>query len=255
VFSSPIDKKGDVLMSKNTRRGYAEKDEIEFGCDWSQELSYLLDRGYPTKGAATFIGNHHMLSERQRLAIMRAVSSMNDIILRKNKQIPLKELSNAEVHIDAFNTIITLEVALSNSLLLDCMDSTIRDLAGLRGTYHVIDKTEEAVHLLFRQLWYSKVRKVTFYIDSPVSNSGRLKSLIMNASANYPMLTEAIVLHDVDKTLETKPYVITSDAIILNKCLSWVNLNRVIIKEHIPNAWCVKFPFPLRSFSDISVLF
>ncbi|ABX42416.1 DUF434 domain-containing protein [Lachnoclostridium phytofermentans] len=237
-------------MSKSTRRGYAEKDEIEFGCDWiqklsiaSQELNYLLDRGYPTKGAATFIGNHYMLSERQRLAIMRAVSSPNDILLRKSKHIPLEELSNTEVHIDAFNTIITLEVALSNSLLLECMDSTIRDLAGLRGTYHVIDKTEQAIHLLFRQLWNSKVGKVIFYIDSPVSNSGRLKSLIMEISADYAILTEAIVLHDVDKTLETKPYVITSDAIILNKCLSWVNLNRVIINEHIPNAWYVKFPF------------
>lgn len=235
-------------MSKNTRRGYTEKDMIEFGYDWSQklsfasqELNYLLDRGYATKGASTFIGNHYMLSERQRLSIMRAVSPTNDIVLRRNKQIPLEELSNTEVHIDAFNTIITLEVALSNSLLLECMDSTIRDLAGLRGTYHVIDKTEQAIHLIFRQLWSSNVEKLIFYIDSPVSNSGRLKNLIMNVSANYPIVAEAILLHDVDKTLETKPYVITSDAIILNKCISWINLNRVIINEHIPNAWCVKF--------------
>ncbi len=233
-------------MSKNTRRGYVEKDMIEFGCEWSpklrvasQELNYLLNRGYPTKGSATFIGNHYMLSERQRLALMRVVSSSNDIIMRENKCIPMDKLKNTEVLIDAFNTIITLEVALSNSMVLRCMDSTIRDLAGLRGTYHVIEKTEQALHLIFQMLKVKEVKKVIFYIDSPVSNSGRLKSLIMKTSANYPLLTEAILLYEVDKTLEQKPYVITSDAIILNKCISWINLNKSIISEHISNAWCI----------------
>lgn len=52
------------------------------------------------------------------------------------------------INIDGFNTVITLEVALSASLLLKCMDGTIRDLAGLRGTYCLIDKTDTAILLI-----------------------------------------------------------------------------------------------------------
>ena len=42
------------------------------------------------------------------------------------------------VHIDGFNTIITLEVALSGSHVFCCRDDVLRDLAGLRGT-HALD--------------------------------------------------------------------------------------------------------------------
>ena len=40
-----------------------------------------------------------------------------------------------------------LEVALSDSLLIRRIDGTIRDLAGLRGNYRIIDKTERAVNV------------------------------------------------------------------------------------------------------------
>ena len=37
--------------------------------------------------------------------------------------------------------IITLEVMLSDSILFDGMDGTIRDLAAVRGTYRIIPET------------------------------------------------------------------------------------------------------------------
>ena len=141
-------------MSKITRRGYVPTDEKEFKNEnlyklykASDDLLYLLNRGYKIKGASTFVGNHYLLSERQRLALVRGISKYDDVIRRKSKEIT--NLSNIEVvHIDGFNTIITLEVALSNSLIIKSMDETIRDLAGLRGTYSIIDKTEIAIKLI-----------------------------------------------------------------------------------------------------------
>lgn len=137
-------------MSKSIRRGYVESDEQEFGEASKDKLYrsgydifYLLNQGYKIKSASTFVGDHYLLSARQRLALMRALASEEVIYKRKSKEI-VKNLENAIVHIDGFNTIITLEVALSSSLILRCMDGTIRDLAGLRGTYHLIDKTNIA---------------------------------------------------------------------------------------------------------------
>ena len=61
---------------ETVKRGYMPKDTIEFGPKAAaklnaaaQELAFLLDRGYDTKSASTFVGNHHLLSERQRLAL------------------------------------------------------------------------------------------------------------------------------------------------------------------------------------------
>lgn len=64
------------------------------------------------------------------------------------------------VHIDGFNTVITLEVALSGSPVFYCRDGALRDLAGLRGTYRVIDKTQEAIELLYIFVIHGKLDMV-----------------------------------------------------------------------------------------------
>ena len=79
-------------MSKITRRGYVPTDEKEFKNQnlyklykASDDLLYLLNRGYKIKGASTFVGNHYLLSERQRLALVRGISKYDDVIKRKAK--------------------------------------------------------------------------------------------------------------------------------------------------------------------------
>ena len=234
-------------MSKITRRGYVPTDEKEFKNQnlyklykASDDLLYLLNRGYKIKGASTFVGNHYLLSERQRLALVRGISKYDDVIKRKDKEIT--NLSNIEVvHIDGFNTIITLEVALSNSLIIKSMDETIRDLAGLRGTYSVIDKTEVAIKLIGEFLLEHKIKKAIFYLDRPVSNSGRLKMKILEMFEGLELQIEVENIDNVDSVLKSKENVVSSDAIILDNCISWVNLNRNIIEEKLSNENCIDF--------------
>ncbi len=226
-------------MCNTVQRGHAPDDKTEFGPTAvpvlhkaAQNLYYLLNQGYPIKGASVFVGNHYMLSERQRLALVRAVSSKESIENRKNKELfDLPE--GCTVHIDGFNTIITLEVALSESLLLKCMDGTVRDLAALRGTYRLIDKTSQAILMIGQTLEKSGIARAVFYLDSPVSNSGRLKEQIGTMLGDFPFELQFEVIHNVDATLENLENVITSDAIILDRCKSWFNINSGIIAENI----------------------
>lgn len=228
-------------MSKKTRRGYVPTDEKEFKGDnlnklynASEDLLYLLNREYKIKGASTFVGNHYLLSERQRLALVRGISKNDDIKIRKDKEV--NDFSGAKViHIDGFNTIITLEVALSNSLIIKSMDETIRDLAGLRGTYSVIDKTEIAIKLIGDFLLEHKIEKAIFYLDKPVSNSGRLKIKILEILEALELEIEVENIDNVDSVLKSKENVVSSDAIILDNCISWINLNKYIIEEKISN--------------------
>lgn len=190
----------------------------------AEHIQYLVNEGYAIKSASVFVGNHFLLSERQRLALVRSISSDEQLWLRKEKECIADELCGRTVHIDGFNTIITLEIALCKSLLLECMDGTIRDLAGLRGTYRLIEETPEAVRLIADTLEHLKVQKAVFYLDAPVSNSGRLKSLIADVWENRDMKLDIQVINDVDRILQEKDYVITADAIILDNCKSWFNL-------------------------------
>lgn len=234
-------------MCKAVKRGFVLTDETEFNdksakklYEAGKDLYYLLNRGYKVKGASVFIGNHYMLSERQRLAVVRGVSSKEHIQIRKDKEIT-DTIENSVVHIDGFNTIITLEVALSDSLLLKCMDGTIRDLAALRGTYRLIDKTKLAIDLIGEVLEKEQIKKAVFYLDAPVSNSGRLKMQILEQLKEAGFEVEIQMIHNVDSVLETLDHVITSDAIILDKCDSWINLNQKIIEEKLGKKLSVDF--------------
>lgn len=232
-------------MGKVVKRGYVPEDQREFSGiqlerlrEAAKDTQYLLDRGYPVKNATTFIGNHYMFSERQRLALARSVSSCQDIKLRREKQI-CSNTRGMTVHIDGFNTIISLEVALSGSLLLHCSDGTVRDLAGLRGTYRVIDKTEQAVRLIFDKLQELGITEAVFYLDAPVSNSGRLKMMLLQIAQEYDVRVLVEVINDVDRVLEKLSGVISSDAIILNKCGSWINL-LIDIVTGLTGTWIVQ---------------
>ena len=234
-----------LYMSESVRRGYVPNDSKEFNEEAlrvlkyaAEDLYYLLNRYYKIKGASTLIGNHYMLSERQRLALVRAISPKADLKKRKEKEClwPIEE-----VNIDGFNTIITLEVALSGSLLVRGMDGTIRDLAGLRGTYRIIDKTYLAAKYLFEALEEKGVKKAHIFLDAPVSNSGRLKQLLLEKAEGYQVSVEVEVINEVDSVLSVKKGVMSSDAIILNKCESWINFNAYIIEKKLPMSWCIDF--------------
>ena len=224
-------------MPDVVKRGYMSSDDKEFIDqieklrEAGEELFYLINRGYQIKPASTFVGNHHLLSERQRLALVRSISPKGSIEERVAKEV--HELKDSVVYIDTFNTVITLEIAFSGSTLLSCMDGTIRDLAGLRGTYRIIDKTDMAIEAIRKILEAEGAKEARFLIDAPISNSGRLSSKIEDMFEKSPVEAVCEVINDVDKNLYGKENVMTSDAIILDNCVSWFNLTGKAIQTEI----------------------
>ena len=217
--------------SRAARRGYVPDDERNFSLESIEKLRvasrhvlYLINEGYDLKQASTFVGNHFLLSERQRLAVMRSLATAEQLAMRKAKLLTAAEAAGRDVWIDGFNTVITLEVLKCDSILFSCMDGTVRDLASLRGTYRIIPETEDAVRLLFDSLEEMEIHSATVLLDQPVSNSGRLKALIAGLAVEYPFDLDIQIQKDVDRDLYEKENVISSDSIILDRCLSWINL-------------------------------
>jgi hypothetical protein len=188
------------------------------------DLLYLIDRGYNGESAAAFVGNHYQLSARQRTALSRSVCTTATAQIRKSRMKASDRIQGETVFLDALNVIITLEAALSpETTLLLCMDRTIRDLCGLHGTYRIIPDTEKTLGQIFRFLKRKQAASVVFYIDSPVSNSGKLKALIlkMKEEENFP--AEAMLVPNTDRDLVGKENIVSSHNVVLDRCKSWLN--------------------------------
>ena len=226
-------------MVREFKRGFVPSDLIEFNSKQllalqraQRDIFYLLNNEYDLNKSVTFVSNKFSFSARQRMALIRSTASNDALMLRFSKEQKLSDLKGKTVLIDGFNLIITLEIMLLNSTLLFCMDGTIRDLAGLHGTYKPIFQTDEAIKLVGAYLEKLQVKEAVFYLDSPVSNSGILSSKIRELLSGFDFKTETVVVQNPDASLFARHNVVSSDSIVLDRCLSWVNLPYYIIQNN-----------------------
>ena len=219
----------------NDKRWFSNKEIIKL-TKAKEEIEWLINRDYKIDTVVNFVGDRYQFSLRQRNALKRAICTDENKLMRKSKELSIDKIKEGPIYIDGFNLIITLEVALSKGTLIFCDDDNIRDIAGLRGTYKIIDKTDAALDIIGKFLEDVKSKDVVIYLDSPVSNSGNLKSKIMNYAKNWNFNTYVELVNNADVILEKLDRVVSSDSVIIDKCISYFNLNKSIINQYIKSA-------------------
>lgn len=204
------------------------------------DYSLLLTKGYAEKSTLKLVGDRFALTERQRLAIMRSACSDQHLAGRQKTEVKIGNLANQPIAIDGYNLLITVEAAMSGGVIFKGRDGCFRDLASIHGTYRRVTETIPAIKLIGDFLKQISVTKVLWLLDSPVSNSGRLKTLIgeLAKENNWDWEIELSISPDA-RLIKTDSVAATSDSVILDHCKRWVNLAREIIEQKIPGAWIV----------------
>jgi hypothetical protein len=84
------------------------------------------------------------------------------------------------------------------------------------------------------------VTSVLWLLDSPVSNSGRLKTLIGKMVRENDWNWDIQLLPSPDRELiRTDAVVASSDSVVLDGCKRWVNLAQAIIEQKLPETYLV----------------
>lgn len=201
------------------------------------DFSLLLTKGYAEKSSLKLVGDKFSLIERQRLAIMRSACSDRQLASRRNREIKIAALAGQPIVIDGYNILITIEAAMSGGIIFKGRDGCFRDLASIHGTYRKVTETIPAVELIGEFLKAGNITDCLWLLDSPVSNSGRLKTLIGELAGENNWSWEIELLTSPDaKLIRTDLTVVSSDSVVLDGCKSWVNLARVIIEQKLPKA-------------------
>lgn len=199
------------------------------------DLGWLATRGYTGKAALQLVGDHHALDLRQRQAITRASCAPDVAAARRHRERPLGAF--AELWIDGFNVLTTIEAALGGGVVLGCNDGCLRDLASMHGTWRRVHETTRAAELLGEHLATAGVADVALLLDAPVGNSGRLAALLRDLAAErgWPWRVETVA--SPDRQLRGAPVPIaTADSAILDTDVVWVNLARAIV-DTLPDVW------------------
>ena len=196
------------------------------------DYSLLLTKGYAEKSALKLVGDRFSLTERQRLAVMRSACSDQQLASRSERRVEFKDLTNQSIALDGYNVLITIEAAMSGGVIFKGRDGCFRDLASIHGTYRKVSETIPAVELIGRFLQGIGAARTLWLLDSPVSNSGRLKTLIRELAQEKKWNWEIELLLSPDAELKkTKLIVASSDSVVLDDCKRWTNLAAEIITQ------------------------
>jgi hypothetical protein len=229
------------------------------------DFCWLLDHDYPHDSALKLVGDRYALVARQRTAVSRCCCSDAAATRRRSCHVDAEQLRGVLLWVDGYNVLTTIEAALAGGVILAARDGAYRDMASVHGSYRKVAETLPALDLLGHALAALHVAECRWFLDEPVSNSGRLKEIIkaMAAARGWPwradlvpdpdvvladpaaaMAQESLQLRSLarigDHFVPAGIVVATADSAILDRCPAWFNLTRETIAKSIPDAWVVE---------------
>lgn len=208
------------------------------------DVSWLFSRGYALPSTSKIVGDRYRIEQRQMKGVVAAASADASLADRKSREVAPQALAGADIVIDGFNLIVTIEAALSGGVLIVGRDGCIRDMASMHGSYRRVEETQPAIELIGSRLGQLQPRHVHWLLDRPVSNSGRLRAMLLNAAERHGWPWSAELDDNVDGRLKaSSAIVITADGEVLNGCGRWCNVTVGIVDE-IEEAWVVRLGNP-----------
>ncbi len=229
------------MSSENRNRGKEGRDDLLFGKASNQEkireavsdLSFLLERGYGMVSTCKLVGNRYKLNNRQQSAVRGMSASQSSVKLRTDKLVKTSDLNDSTLVVDGFNVLIILESMLSEAYIFRGKDGAYRDLSNLHGSYKKVRQTHQAIELVGEFFKKFKIKKMHWVLDKPISNSGKMKTEILELAEKNNWNWQVDLDFSPDKILAESNHIgVSSDAWILENIDSWFNLIEVLIPDN-----------------------
>lgn len=196
------------------------------------DFRYLLNRGYNRQSALKLVGDRYQLSSTERNVLFRGVCSGKIAESRKSKIVPIEHIREKLLAIDGYNVLNTIESALAGKTLLLCDDGLVRDISAVHGKYKISELTGKALLLIFEIFELYTPRSFCFFLDSQVSKSGELASLIRSKISERELSGTAVAVKQADVSLlDYGEVVATSDSVIVDKLNAVVDIPHAIISR------------------------
>ena len=193
-----------------------------------RDLKYLLNRGYRKKYALDFVANHYILTLEERHLLARCVFPDSWIEEVRRKLLQPEDLKGAELAVDGFNVLITVESLLEGKGIL-CEDGLVRDLK-YQGKYRLGEKTGELLLKTAETLHKLEVDRAVFIYGKNNSRSGVITAMTREALKLVGVQGEVLLVKSPDFELKKFEAVATADTAVVEKASGVFDLARYVGK-------------------------
>jgi hypothetical protein len=204
------------------------------------DLSLLLSRGYAQPSALKVVGDRYNLEARERMAVMRAACTDQALQARAGTRVSCEAIRNHTLFIDGYNLLTTVEAALAGGVILLARDGTYRDIASMHGSFRKVEETMPALEVVGEVASDLGIAQCNWFLDAPVSNSGRLKQLIDARAGERGWNWRVEIVNNPDAVLSQAPEIIaTADSVILDRCQHWFCLACEVVARRVSDAYVI----------------
>jgi hypothetical protein len=146
-------------------------------------------------------------------------------------------LAGGPLELDGYNVLTTVEAALAGGVILAARDGAFRDMASMHGSFRHVTETRPALELIGQMTEALGVSGCRWYLDRPVSNSGRLKTVMEEIARHHGWNWAVELVANPDAVLiASQQTIATADSAVLDRCHAWCNLAGETIARLVPGA-------------------
>ncbi len=190
----------------------------------------LLERDYPQRALLALVGDRHRLTRDQRTVLVRGVTTRAVARLRRQKR--RRKLSGQVIHADALNVLFTVSSYMLGKCLFIGTDGYLRDAAEDHGKARGTDMVERSAALILSVAAAAGVARLDFYVDAPVSHSGRTAEILRVSLRDCGVEGSATVAPSADYMLKQvrAGLIATSDSAVIDAAsVGVIDLARVAL--------------------------
>jgi len=189
----------------------------------SQDLKYLLDRGYNRTTSLNLVVNRYKLSPKHRNLLQRYVFPEKEIRSHRKRLCPPSRIRGKKVAVDGYNVLVTVEAVLEDKDTILGMDGVLRDVKGIFSKYKFTKDTKLAIDKILEKLREYKPSFTLFIFDSQISRSGELVAFVRERLKEHNLAGDARTSPNADREIKKLNWItLTSDSVIIE------NVDRVV---------------------------
>ena len=194
------------------------------------DLRYLLSRGYNREGALRLIGDKYQLDAPERSLLFRCVYDPATVQGIRSRIHPVEDLAAAQVTVDGYNTLITIESFLLGLSVVLSDDGMVRDISEVHRKHRITPATAEALRKIANLLSSVQSSRAFFLYDAQVSRSGELceKTRKILSELGVEVIVQTTRNADRD-VLRSGGFICSSDYALISKAEKVVDLAGTII--------------------------
>ena len=176
---------------------------------------YLMNRGYPEKGALKLTGDRYKLATDMRTLLYRGVTSIEN---SSKRCVRLVDVPINPLIIDGYNVLFTLLNYRLGRLVFIGADNFCRDTGSLFGKIRNEKLFEDCASLLADYLKDLQVADIVLYLDEPVSFSRKHQYMINLELKKHNCQGRVELVHSADRAvlMHGPGTIATSDSTVLD---------------------------------------